>query len=86
MERAKRLELIALLLQASINERCCETKPEANAAGHAPDKIRGFPTEKVRVWAEEIDEIIRVWPVIGQGVQQGLLAFVRAQGLRSTDA
>jgi len=40
----------------------------------------------MRVWAEEIDEIIRVWPVIGQGVQQGLLAIVRAQGLRSTDA
>ncbi len=85
MERAKRLELIALLLQASINDGYCETKPEVNVAGHAPDKIGGFPVEKMQVWAGEIDEIIRVWPVIGQGVQQGLLAIVRAQGLRSTD-
>ena len=86
MERAKRLELIALLLQASINDRYCETVAEVNVAGHAPDEIRGFPVEKMRGWAGEIDEIIRSWPVIGQGVQQGLLAIVRAQGLRSTAA
>jgi hypothetical protein len=74
-----------LLLQASINDGCCETATEANVAGHAPDKIGGFPVEKMWAWAGEIDEIIRVWPVIGQGVQQGLLAIVRAQGLRSKD-
>jgi hypothetical protein len=86
MERAKRLELIALLLQTSTDYICCETVAEVNVAGHAPDKIGGFPVEKMRVWAGEIDEIIRGWPVIGQGVQQGLLAIVCAQGLRSTDA
>jgi hypothetical protein len=78
--------LIVLLLQESINERCCETTAEANVVGHAPDKIGGFPVEKMRGWAGEIDEIIRVWPVIGQGVQQCLMAIVRAQALRSTDA
>ena len=85
MERAKRLELIALLLQTSTDDRCCETNTEINVAGHAPGKIREFPAEKMRAGAGEIDEIIRVWPVIGQGVQQGLLAIVRAQGLRSKD-
>ena len=40
----------------------------------------------MRIWAGEIDEIIRVWPVIGQGVQQGILAIAHAQNLRSADA
>ena len=86
MERAKRLELIGLLMQISADNEFCVTYNNSNTAGNAPDKNDKFPAEKMRVWAEEIDEIIHVWPVIGQGIQQGLLAIVRAQGLRSTDA
>ena len=86
MERAKRLELISLLLQVFADSEYCETFKKSNTAGHAPDKNGEFCVEKMRIWAAEIDEIIRVWPVIGPGVQQGLLAIVRAQGLRSTDA
>ena len=85
MERAKRLELIDLLLQVSVDKISCEISTKSNAAGHALDKNSDFCVEKMRIWAGEIDEIIRVWPVIGQGVQQGLLAIVRAQNLRSTD-
>ena len=86
LERAKRLELIRLLMQTFADYECCVNYNNSNTAGNAPDKNDKFPAEKMRVWAEEIDEIIHVWPVIGQGVQQGLLAIVRAQGLRSTDA
>ena len=86
MERAKRLELIRLLMQTFADNECCVNYKNSNTAGNAPDKNDKFPAEKMRVWAEEIDEIIHVWPGIGQGVQQGLLAIVRAQGLRSTDA
>ena len=83
--RPTKLELIGLLLQVFAYNECCETLKKSNTAGHAPDKNGEFCVEKMRIWAAEIDEIIRGWPVIGPGVQQGLLAIVRAQGLRSTD-
>ena len=86
MERAKRLDLILLLMQKFADNKFYVIYKNSNTAGNAPDKNDKFPAEKMRVWAEEIDEIIHVWPVIGQGVQQGLLAIVRAQALRSTDA
>jgi len=79
MERAKRLELITLLLQAAIEPDTYDFNEELNAAGHAQAENRDFPLEKLQQWAAELDEIVRAWPITGAGLQQGLMAIVRAQ-------
>ena len=83
MERAKRLELLRALLQEANREGLLATSNGYDAAGNAQGGNRGLPVEKVQVWAEELDEIVCAWPMIGESVQYGLMAIVRAQSSRS---
>lgn len=83
MERAKRLELLRALLQAANQEDPIATMNSPDAAGNAQVKSREFPIEKVVAWAEELEEIVRAWPMIGESVQHGLIAIVRAQSSRT---
>jgi hypothetical protein len=83
LERAKRLELLRALLQEANREEPITTTNSCDAAGNAQAKSREFPIEKVAAWAEELDEIVCAWPMVGESVQHGLLAIVRAQSSRS---
>ena len=83
MERAKRLELTRTLLQACSEKETYATAAILDVAGNAQAKNHRFPTEKVQAWAEELDEIVCAWPMIGYSVQHGLMAIVRSQCSRS---
>jgi len=83
MERAKRLELLRMLLQEANQEYPAESWNNFDAAGNAQTKSRKISIGKVAVWAEELDEIVGVWPMIGESVRRGLMAIIRAQNSRS---
>ena len=83
MERAKRLELLRVLLQEAKQEYHAEALNGSDAAGNAQTKSRKISIGKVAEWAEELDEIVGVWPMIGESVRQGLMAIIRAQSSRS---
>lgn len=38
-----------------------------------------FPTTKMQVWAEELEEIVCAWPTIADGVHHGMIEIIRAQ-------
>jgi hypothetical protein len=83
MERAKRLELLRELLQACSEEATCAAVANPDVAGDAHTNKRGFSAEKVQAWADELDEIVRAWPIIGNSIQHGLMAIIRAQTTQS---
>jgi hypothetical protein len=70
-------------VQDANQEYPAEVLNGADAAGNAHAKSCEFPAEKVAAWAEELDEIVCAWPMIGESVQHGLLAIVRAQSRRA---
>jgi hypothetical protein len=79
MERAKRLELIASLLQACLGKEAYESLTQRPAHAHAHGENHAFAEDKLAVWAEELHEIIAAWPSIGSNLQNGLTALVRSQ-------
>ena len=72
-----------MLLQEANRECLIATSNSYDAAGYAQGEIRGFLIEKLAAWAEELDELVCAWPMIGESVQHGLLAIVRAQSRRA---
>ncbi len=80
---SQRLELLRALLQEANREGLLATSNGYDAAGNAQGGNSGLPAEKVPAWAEELDDIVCAWPMIGESVQHGLMVIVRAQSSRS---
>jgi hypothetical protein len=79
MERAKRLELLRSILQMCLGEAAYGKLTQSSAAGAAHVRSVSFLTTKMQVWAEELEEIVRAWPTIADGVHHGMIEIVRAQ-------
>ncbi len=79
MERAKRLELLRSLLQASLGEEAYEILTNAGAQGGAHAEKASEIDPKLEAWVAEMEEVIAAWPKIEPTVRTGLLAIVRSQ-------
>lgn len=78
LERAKRLELISLVLQVCLGKDAYEILVGRCVAGHAQAPERVSPTNEVEVWNHELQEIMTVWPKIRERVQHGVMTVVRS--------
>jgi hypothetical protein len=78
MERAKRLELLRSLLQASLSDETYKSLMQVGVQGDAHAKKLPEPDLKLQAWVAEMEQVIEAWPKIDPSVRTGLMAIVRS--------
>jgi len=86
LERAKRLELIRMILHHYVNQRTYEIITSPVAAGNTSQFLAGKKSHQLDVWTTQMDEIMKAWPAMNSKVQDGLMTIIRSQAPSTSQA
>lgn len=78
MERAKRLELLHLLLQSCLGDETYNSLMKGGAQGGAHAEKAPEIDYNLQAWVAEMEEVIEAWPTIEPNVRVRLMAIVRS--------